>query len=201
MAVVLAQECQSLHPMKTNRKSALHAPKPLGLRPLGEFIGSSIAQQFICSQNVIPARSIVRSRGASKFNHLVMQRYDSRSAVSPARCRPSYTASVPRTGRRTHEKSCQSIDCGCASRRCGGRMRCCTGVRLLPPLAVPIETQIRPHWPPIRRRIDYMRKLLAAGLTGLLLIALNGCVVSPVTGLVCPPGTHPGREGHHCFNN
>lgn len=35
----------------------------------------------------------------------------------------------------------------------------------------------------------------------LLVVLLEGCVVSPVTGLVCPPGTHPGRYGRQCFAN
>jgi hypothetical protein len=26
-------------------------------------------------------------------------------------------------------------------------------------------------------------------------------VQSPVTGLICPPGTHPGPYGHRCFTN
>lgn len=33
----------------------------------------------------------------------------------------------------------------------------------------------------------------------LLFAALGGCVEDARTGLVCPPGSHPGPHGHHCF--
>lgn len=33
----------------------------------------------------------------------------------------------------------------------------------------------------------------------LALAALSGCVEDARTGLVCPPGTHPGPHGHQCF--
>lgn len=36
-------------------------------------------------------------------------------------------------------------------------------------------------------------------LFGLMLVALNGCVEDARTGLVCPPGSHPGPHGHQCF--
>jgi hypothetical protein len=45
------------------------------------------------------------------------------------------------------------------------------------------------------------RRLFALLLGCLTLAALSGCVMDPVTGLVCPPGTHPGRYGHHCWAN
>lgn len=44
-----------------------------------------------------------------------------------------------------------------------------------------------------------MKKILLLCSTTLLIAALSGCVVSPRTGLVCPPGTHPGPYGHRCF--
>jgi hypothetical protein len=34
---------------------------------------------------------------------------------------------------------------------------------------------------------------------GLMLAALSGCVEDARTGLICPPGTHPGPHGHQCF--
>jgi hypothetical protein len=33
----------------------------------------------------------------------------------------------------------------------------------------------------------------------LMLAVLSGCVEDARTGLVCPPGTHPGPYGHKCF--
>lgn len=46
-----------------------------------------------------------------------------------------------------------------------------------------------------------MKKCLFAVLSSVLLLALGGCFVSPATGLVCPPGMHPGPYGHRCFYN
>jgi hypothetical protein len=36
-------------------------------------------------------------------------------------------------------------------------------------------------------------------LCGLMLAVLSGCVEDARTGLICPPGTHPGPHGHQCF--
>lgn len=36
-------------------------------------------------------------------------------------------------------------------------------------------------------------------LACMTLAALSGCVEDARTGLVCPPGTHPGPHGHQCF--
>ncbi len=36
-------------------------------------------------------------------------------------------------------------------------------------------------------------------LSALAVVMFSGCAVSPVTGLVCPIGTHPGPYGHRCF--
>jgi hypothetical protein len=44
-----------------------------------------------------------------------------------------------------------------------------------------------------------MKKTLAAGFACLLVLLMTGCVESARTGLICPPGTHPGPEGHRCF--
>lgn len=44
-----------------------------------------------------------------------------------------------------------------------------------------------------------MKKIIIALAALTTLVALSGCAVSPVTGLVCPIGTHPGPWGHHCF--
>jgi hypothetical protein len=46
-----------------------------------------------------------------------------------------------------------------------------------------------------------MRKGLMVVLSWMVLFALGGCVMSPVTGLVCPPGMHPGPYGQRCFYN
>jgi len=45
-----------------------------------------------------------------------------------------------------------------------------------------------------------MKKSLVV-LLSLVLLTLGGCVVSPVSGLVCPPGMHPGPYGQRCFYN
>jgi hypothetical protein len=38
-------------------------------------------------------------------------------------------------------------------------------------------------------------------LCGVALISLAGCVESARTGLICPPGTHPGPYGERCWAN
>ncbi|MFT4066491.1 hypothetical protein [Paraburkholderia sp.] len=44
-----------------------------------------------------------------------------------------------------------------------------------------------------------MKKSVAIGIACLFVVLVSGCVESARTGLVCPPGTHPGPEGHRCF--
>ncbi|SFI23247.1 hypothetical protein SAMN05192543_102530 [Paraburkholderia megapolitana] len=44
-----------------------------------------------------------------------------------------------------------------------------------------------------------LRTLLLVSVIGSAFAMVSGCTVSPVTGLVCPPGTHPGPYGHRCF--
>jgi hypothetical protein len=44
-----------------------------------------------------------------------------------------------------------------------------------------------------------MKRIYRLGLASIVALAMAGCVMSPRTGLVCPPGSHPGPEGHRCF--
>lgn len=47
-----------------------------------------------------------------------------------------------------------------------------------------------------------IRKLFAVlMLCGVVAASLSGCVEDSRTGLVCPPGSHPGPYGHRCFAN
>ena len=43
------------------------------------------------------------------------------------------------------------------------------------------------------------RHIIGFVLCCAVLAVLSGCVMDPATGLVCPPGTHPGRYGRHCW--
>lgn len=47
-----------------------------------------------------------------------------------------------------------------------------------------------------------MKNIIACGLLiswCLGATGLSGCVEDARTGLVCPPGSHPGPHGHKCF--
>lgn len=44
-----------------------------------------------------------------------------------------------------------------------------------------------------------IKLLLIVLACGLALAELAGCVESARTGLICPPGTHPGPRGERCW--